>query len=357
MHISKISNQAVQDDLSIITTTNVTSPSAPVSKLTQLPHELQEIIFNFCIDSVATCASLEVTCKAIYKAINNDKSERNFWAALTIRNYSSYYSYNELQANLTAHVCSNAHLQKQPIARQIKSLAVNKLASYRAIISETEAFDFHNTQHAKLVHQESSRKYQRPSCCTVYIVMLGSGGVGKTTFVETYVNGRVSQYDCNIEDRFVKQVKFDNDKLPVELQLLDTAGQEEFKSAHDILIIEGSAYVVMYDITDMESFNEAIAKIRRIENEVARKLPIFLVGNKYDLSYNKRIVSMEQGQAIASKFGIKHAECSAKDKINLDPIMKDLALMTLQYRAFKHKYPKGFVSKPTTSGSANCITM
>ncbi|KAJ2507863.1 Ras GTPase ras2, partial [Coemansia sp. RSA 2049] len=88
------------------------------------------------------------------------------------------------------------------------------------------------------------------------VVMLGSGGVGKSMLTTKYINGTFSEeYDPTIEDSYRKQCDVDGE--PCMLEILDTAGQEEYAAMRDYQIRTGDCFVIVYSITDLDSFEEA----------------------------------------------------------------------------------------------------
>mmetsp|Transcript_86868 Transcript_86868/g.106549 ORF Transcript_86868/g.106549 Transcript_86868/m.106549 type:complete len:196 (-) Transcript_86868:20-607(-) len=150
------------------------------------------------------------------------------------------------------------------------------------------------------------------------IVVLGAGAVGKSAItIRMVANEWRNEYDPTIEDSYRKQVMIDDE--PALLDILDTAGQEEFSSMQDQWMREGKGFLLVYSITSRPTFEECELlreKIMRTkdpeENEV---IPIVLVGNKCDL-VDQRAVDSSEGQKLAKDWGCAFFEASAKDKIN-----------------------------------------
>jgi len=156
------------------------------------------------------------------------------------------------------------------------------------------------------------------------IVVLGSGGVGKSALTVQFVQGIfVEQYDPTIEDSYRKQVEVDNKN--VMLEILDTAGTEQFTAMRDLYMKNGQGFVLVYSIIAQSTFNdlpdlkEQILRVKDMDS-----VPLVLVGNKCDLS-DQRVISTEQGQQLAAKFGnCSFLESSAKTKTNVEQIFYDL---------------------------------
>merc|ERR1712154_591807 len=149
------------------------------------------------------------------------------------------------------------------------------------------------------------------------IVVLGGGGVGKSALtIRLVTNNFLEEYDPTIEDSYRKSVVID--EKACLLDILDTAGQEEFSSMQDQWMREGQAFLVVYSITTRNTFDEAIImreKILRCKEE--EDPPIVLVGNKCDLE-DQRQVQTSEGQELAKEWGdqSRFFETSAKEKIN-----------------------------------------
>ena len=85
------------------------------------------------------------------------------------------------------------------------------------------------------------------------IVVLGSGGVGKSALTVQFVQGIfVEKYDPTIEDSYRKQVEVDGQQCMLEI--LDTAGTEQFASMRDLYIKNGQGFIVAYSITNHQTF-------------------------------------------------------------------------------------------------------
>merc|ERR1719273_3045826 len=147
------------------------------------------------------------------------------------------------------------------------------------------------------------------------IVVMGAGAVGKSALVLRYVCDEfLEEYDPTIEDTYRKETQIDG--TTVVLDILDTAGQEVFRSMQDDWILKGQGFILVYDITVAKTFQDIEdfkTKVRRTKENV----PILLVGNKSDLANERREVSFEEGQALAKRLKCTVLETSAKDGTNV----------------------------------------
>jgi len=156
------------------------------------------------------------------------------------------------------------------------------------------------------------------------IVVLGSGGVGKSALTVQFVQGIfVEKYDPTIEDSYRKQVEVDGQQCMLEI--LDTAGTEQFTAMRDLYMKNGQGFVLVYSIIAQSTFNdlpdlrEQILRVKDTDD-----VPMVLVGNKCDLN-DQRFITTDGGQELARKFGnCAFLEASAKNKINVDQIFYDL---------------------------------
>eukprot|EP01121_Diplochlamys_sp_Union-15-3_P007378 TRINITY_DN1870_c0_g1_i5.p1 TRINITY_DN1870_c0_g1~~TRINITY_DN1870_c0_g1_i5.p1 ORF type:complete len:192 (-),score=34.00 TRINITY_DN1870_c0_g1_i5:105-680(-) len=155
------------------------------------------------------------------------------------------------------------------------------------------------------------------------IVVLGSGGVGKSALTVQFVQGIfVEKYDPTIEDSYRKMVEVDGEQYMLEI--LDTAGTEQFTAMRDLYMKNGQGFVLAYSIIAQSTFND----LPEMKDQILRvkdtdSVPMVLVGNKCDLS-DQRVITTEQGEALARKFNASFLEASAKTKINVEQIFYDL---------------------------------
>ena len=102
----------------------------------------------------------------------------------------------------------------------------------------------------------------------------------------------------------------------VKLQIWDTAGQERFKNITASYYRGGNGILVVYDITDRESFNNLNSWLIEIEKSANKNVYKILIGNKSDLE-KERKVTYEQGAEFAAQYGMKFIETSAKESKNV----------------------------------------
>ena len=102
----------------------------------------------------------------------------------------------------------------------------------------------------------------------------------------------------------------------VKLQIWDTAGQERFKNITAGYYRGGNGVLLIYDITDRESFESLNFWLIEIEKNANKNVKILLMGNNCDLE-DKRKVSYQEGKDFAMKNNMLFLEASAKNNINI----------------------------------------
>ncbi|KAI1660081.1 NCA2-domain-containing protein [Daldinia decipiens] len=110
----------------------------------------------------------------------------------------------------------------------------------------------------------------------------------------------------------------------VKLQIWDTAGQERFRTITTAYYRGAMGILLVYDVTDQRSFENIRTWFANVEQHATEGVNKILIGNKCDWE-EKRVVSTEQGEALAKELGIPFLEVSAKSNINIDKAFYSLA--------------------------------
>lgn len=161
------------------------------------------------------------------------------------------------------------------------------------------------------------------------IVMLGSGAVGKSAITVQMVSGHfLSSYDPTIEDSYRTTINVNNQDII--LNILDTAGQEEFYALRDQYMRSGDGYIIVFSITSITSFLEVNAIKEQLnivlDSDDNTLIPIILVGNKCDLEEFRQVQSSD-AQRLAEEWRVKYFETSAKNKTNINRIFEELVYL------------------------------
>ncbi|KAL7722633.1 Ras-like protein [Entamoeba marina] len=158
------------------------------------------------------------------------------------------------------------------------------------------------------------------------IVLLGDGGVGKSSITVRRVQDRfVEEYDPTIWDDYRIVVELYGER--VVLDILDTAGQEEFSAMRDQWMRVGEGFILVYSITNrrtLESIEFLREQIYRVKDfDYDHYIPMIIAGNKIDKE-EEREISTEEVQELADRWGIGFIECSAKENINIIDLFDDI---------------------------------
>jgi len=155
------------------------------------------------------------------------------------------------------------------------------------------------------------------------LAVLGAGAVGKSALTVRFIKGKfLTRYDPTIEDAYRKSMEVDGQACM--LDILDTAGQEGYSSMLDAYLKDGEGFVLVYDITNLASFEKVDDLREHIQRSLEdQKACIVLVGNKKDLE-EKRVVSEAEGRDKATAWQAEFLETSAKDNLNVDKIFETI---------------------------------
>ncbi|KAM9455448.1 ras-related protein Rab-6A isoform 2-T2 [Clarias gariepinus] len=156
------------------------------------------------------------------------------------------------------------------------------------------------------------------------LVFLGEQSVGKTSLITRFMYDSFDNtYQATIGIDFLSKTMYLEDRT-VRLQLWDTAGQERFRSLIPSYIRDSTVAVVVYDITNVNSFQQTTKWIDDVRTERGSDVIIMLVGNKTDLA-DKRQVSIEEGERKAKELSVMFIETSAKAGYNVKQLFRRVA--------------------------------
>jgi Ras-related protein Rab-6A len=166
------------------------------------------------------------------------------------------------------------------------------------------------------VHTPNTQKYK--------LVFLGDQAVGKTSIITRFMYDTFdTTYQATIGIDFLSKTMYLEDTT-VRLQLWDTAGQERFRSLIPSYIRDSSVAIIVYDITNRQSFLNTSKWLDDVRTERGSDVIIMLVGNKTDLN-ERRQVSIEEGESKAREFSVMFIETSAKAGYNIKTLFTKVA--------------------------------
>ena len=155
------------------------------------------------------------------------------------------------------------------------------------------------------------------------VLLLGNSNVGKSSLFLRFV-------DDVWNDTFVPTIgvdfkikTFEIDSKKIKMQIWDTAGQERFKNIISSYYRGAHGILLLYDVTDKESFKNLSNWLIEIEKNASKNILRILIGNKCDLE-DKRVITHAQGKEFADTQGLKVIETSAKKNLNVSEAFETL---------------------------------
>ncbi|KZC08780.1 Ras-related protein Rab-3 [Dufourea novaeangliae] len=131
------------------------------------------------------------------------------------------------------------------------------------------------------------------------LLIIGNSSVGKTSFLFRYADDSfTSAFVSTVGIDFKVKTVFRNEKR-VKLQIWDTAGQERYRTITTAYYRGAMGFILMYDITNEESFNSV-------------------------QDWVERVISEERGKQLADQLGVQFFETSAKENINIKTVFEQL---------------------------------
>jgi len=149
--------------------------------------------------------------------------------------------------------------------------------------------------------------------------------VGKSSLTYRCINYNAPEdHDPTIEDKFLTMLNIDGKS--VTINILDTAGQQDYqRSLLDTWIDSGDGFLLVFAINDKESFNDLDSKKSKIDLiKKKTKAPIILVGNKSDLTGDRK-VARKEAEDKAKQWGVQYMETSAKSDENCKEVFIECA--------------------------------
>lgn len=181
------------------------------------------------------------------------------------------------------------------------------------------------------------------------VVMLGPGGVGKTSLTHQFMTseyiGPTDNTSIDREEEKIITVQLDGEESTISF--IDPEDDEV-----DLDETQVDAYIVVFSSNDRNSFEVAVDTLHQLREELASDKAIILVANKIDLA-RKRKIDIEEARSTALKFDCKYAETSAALNHHVDELLAgilsqirlkqnpELAQETTELHTKKHKEKKG----------------
>lgn len=188
------------------------------------------------------------------------------------------------------------------------------------------------------------------------VVLLGEGRVGKTSILLRYTKGEYNDRQTStLQASYLdKKVSLGGGRT-AQLSVWDTAGQERFHALGPIYYRDADGALLVYDITDAESYNKVKKWVKELRKIVGNDISIAIAGNKIDLEKN-RSVNEEEAKEYAASVGAIHFHTSAKANKGLDEVFNDLSTRMMTRRGESgSKYDNGISGGATSRGKPKLV--
>jgi Ras-related protein Rab-1A len=156
------------------------------------------------------------------------------------------------------------------------------------------------------------------------VLLIGDSGTGKSCLLIRFAEDDFSDnYISTIGVDFkIKTITVDG--KTVKMQVWDTAGQERFRTITASYYRGSNGIILVYDVTNRDSFDHISYWMQEVDRLASADVCRLIVGNKSDLT-DKRVVTTQEGEALAQQYGISFLETSARDNTNVDEMFTAMA--------------------------------
>ena len=158
----------------------------------------------------------------------------------------------------------------------------------------------------------------------VKFIIIGDKTVGKSCIINQFIEKQfVNEYIPTIgSDKIKKEIEIEGKKL--KLEIWDTVGQEQYRAVNKIFIKNAQIALIVYDITNKDSFNNLNFWLQEIIDINRKKVICCVLSNKTDL-YENQVVDSEEGKNFADEKKISFFETSAKDYESIENVFIQLS--------------------------------
>ncbi|KAI9491418.1 small GTPase superfamily [Zychaea mexicana] len=165
------------------------------------------------------------------------------------------------------------------------------------------------------------------------IVIVGDGSTGKTSLLIVYQKGKFPEhYLPTVFENYITRLDLQNGKS-VELALWDTAGQEDYDRLRPLSYFETNVVLVCFAVDNPISFQNVRDKwLPEVKHYCGRDVALVLTALKIDLR-KEGCITYDQGAALAKEIKAKYCECSAKQNVYVDNVIRTAAQVATRPKA------------------------
>ena len=180
------------------------------------------------------------------------------------------------------------------------------------------------------------------------IAVLGQSMVGKSALTFRFINNKFpTEHDTTIEDSYSIPARID--EIQCQLEILDTAGQDDYQTMLDTWINSADGFILVYSIDNKDSFEAIKTRYERIlKLKDGQKVSVIIAGNKCDLEENRK-VSREEVENFCHTNKISFLETSALKTINVKEVFLCVARGLLQIQV-----PQNYKKNDGHEGKKRC---
>ncbi|KAK6171598.1 hypothetical protein SNE40_019749 [Patella caerulea] len=194
----------------------------------------------------------------------------------------------------------------------------NSVSNGTVVKSNSGMNGHHGYGHPMIQRQPSRQCSTEMYDLSCKVMLIGDSGVGKTCLLVRFKDGTflsgsfISTVGIDFRNKVVEV-----DGAKVKLQIWDTAGQERFRSITHAYYRDAHALLLLYDVTNKNSFDNIRAWLAEINEYAQEDVVIMLLGNKCDVA-GERQLRREDGERLAKEYGVAFMETSAKTGMNVE---------------------------------------
>lgn len=163
---------------------------------------------------------------------------------------------------------------------------------------------------------------------TYQIVVQGCGSVGKSAITIRFVHDVfVSKYDPTIEDSYRKPFQVGSEN--VVLEIVDTAGTDQFASMRDLYMKNGDGFLLVCAVDKRNTLEDIKSLHKEIIRVKGSQPPMVIAVNKIDLPIERREIAEAEIQEISSQLKVPYYFTSAANNININDVFISLSTQLL----------------------------
>ena len=169
---------------------------------------------------------------------------------------------------------------------------------------------------------------------TVKVVLLGNSGVGKTSISLRFAEDTFeAERKPTVGAAFLTQtITVRSEK--VKFNIWDTAGQERYRAMAKMYYQDAQAAILVYDITDKESFKELKNWYRELKDNGPEDITIAVAANKMDLC-DDEVVNEEEARNWARSIGATYRKTCSKTNSGIEGLFADLVHKHTSMQSFE----------------------